>query len=439
MKRIVSLILIICLLTLAAEPIFAETAVDLANEYGYEVDPFYQPQVGTIVADAKTGMIVWSEDATKIWPIASVTKMMVMYLAYEAIGRGELTEDTIFAVPPDVTELSLDGEFSNNYLPTGVEYTVADMINLIIFRSSAGATMFLVHALGYGPGDFVPLMNQTAKDLGMVNTHYENIIGSENWFLGRFAPEGSAPEGNNTSTATDQAILASALVTKHPEILDLSKEAFFELKPGTDLYEAFDTINYSLEGSLYPFEGMDGIKTGSSENSAFNIVVSATRGNTRFVSSILGVGDWYDGEGAYIRSLIANGLMNRAFQNYEYTLVLAKGEHEINGQMITILDDLYDTVAKNWTPSFRLTDGLLEIEAERSFLPGFEAPKVAYTAVKEVVEDQQKPPILPDVSREIEPQVKQSLRTLSLYLGLSLLISLIVGTWLINALRRRRR
>lgn len=447
MKRILLLVLCLAMLTSAITPLsFAQTAIDVATQSGYTIDPFYQPKGGSIVVDTMTGQVLWAEDSQTPWAPASVTKMMVMYLTYEAISRGEIREDTVVTVKPEITELSTFQALSNNYLPTGAEYTVSDLINLILFPSSAGATLFLVDSLGYTHGDFVDLMNQTAKDLGMINTHYYNAIGAANFYLGPFLPEGAPLEEDNSTTVADQAILASNLVTKHPQLLEHSKQAYFVLKQGTELEHHYSTYNYSLSGSFYPLEGMDGIKTGSSDNGAFNVATTAKRGDNRFVCVVFGVGDWSVKESEHMRSLIVNGLLNKAFAEYEYKLVLPKGEHEINGATINVLDDLYDTVPIGSEPSFQLTDNHVLIQADRSYMPGYEPRSVAYEVVQgEVVPEsiESEPvsdaPSAPAPTPPEQDHLKKSILTISLYLGGVLLVLLLVRGWLLRKVRRRRR
>lgn len=445
MKRALILLLSFILLCspLQTGPAFAETAIEVSSRFGYTIDPYYQPKGGSIVADALTGQILWAEDESTPWAPASVTKMMVLYQVYEAISRGEISESTLVTVTPDISELSTFYALSNNFLPIGEQYTIAELINLVVFPSSAGATLFLTHALGLDHAQMVERMNQTALELGMVNTHYYNAIGAQNFYLGPFLPEGMPWEGDNSTTVTDQAILALNLVQKHPELLEHTQYSQYVLKPGTYLEYSYSTYNYSLAGSYYPLPGMDGIKTGSSDTAAFNVATTAKRDNLRLVEVVFGVGDWGNGDSEHFRSQISNALMEQAFTRYEHRLILTKGEHEIDGEKVIVLEDLYDTLPRGEEPSFERVSDHIRVQAERTYLPGFEAPAVAYELVNPPIET----PI--DVVTEEEPNdapsdppasnanLKQRILTISLYLLGAFIVLLVVRSLLVRTIRRR--
>lgn len=447
MKR--SLILGLCLILLVSffsPPVMAETAIDITNAAGHWVDPYYQPKGGSIIASAATGQILWSEDATTRWAPASLTKLMVLYLTYEAIDRGEIQESTVVTVPADITELSTYYALSNNYLPTGSEFTISELIDLLIMPSSAGATMFLIRSLGYEHSDMVKLMNQTASELGMTGTHYDNAIGATNGLLGPFMPPNVAYEGDNHTTATDYAILAAHLVQKHPSVLNHTKLSSFVLKPGTELQQSFTTYNYSLEGASHPFVGMDGLKTGSSDTAAYNFTTTAQRGDTRFVEVVLGVGAWDIKESEVMRSLIGNALLEKAFSEYEYKLALPKGEHTIGTQTVDVKQDLYDIVPIGQEVTFRLVNDQVQLDLDRSYLPGYQAPSVPVELLAGepiVTEDEpevtnpQTPPAPVDTTKEA--RLKKGLLTVGLYLGGIMLLLFGIRFWLLRKVRRRAR
>ncbi|MHC5840056.1 D-alanyl-D-alanine carboxypeptidase, partial [Streptococcus pyogenes] len=82
-------------------------------------------------------------------------------------------------------------------------------------------------------------------------------------------------------TAKDLAILAYHLIKKHPDVLEYTNSTSVSIKSGTPLAETFEAYNYSLPGSKYGIEGVDGLKTGSSPQAGFNSIVTAKRGDTR--------------------------------------------------------------------------------------------------------------------------------------------------------------
>lgn len=453
----VVLCLLVMLSPIMSSPAMADTAIDITNLMGYPVDPAFQPKGGSIVVDAATAQIIWAEDIHKPWAPASLTKLMVLYLAYQAIDRGEFDEQTMVRVTPEISQLSAYTELSNNWMPVDAEYSVSELIDLLIIPSSAAGTMLLVYQMGLTHGEIVDLMNQTAKDLNMKQTHFHNAIGAPNAVLGPFLPEGKPPEGDNQSNAHDFAILSSQLVKEFPRVLNHSSKLTTVVRPGTALEDSFTTFNYSLQGAAYGLEGLDGLKTGSSGPAAYNFTTTAQRGDTRLVEVVLGVGDWFIKESETVRSLIGNSLLEKAFREYEYRLVLPKGEHTINGQTIVTEDDFYDTVPKNQDITFDLQPsnpgpdtGRLIVDLEREYLAGYQAPNVAYQVVTEPEPEPIIPePEMPETSEQsiADPSdppedagntgVKRSIFTLSLYLAALLIPLFLLRTLVLRFLRQR--
>lgn len=431
---------------------WAETAVDIANQMGYSVDPFYQPKGGSIVVDAATGQILWAEDYDTPWVPASLTKLMVLYLAYQAIDRGDFNEQTMVTVTPDISELSTYYSLSNNWMPVDAQYSVAELIDLVIMPSSAAGTMLLIHQMGLTHAQIVEQMNQTAKDLGMKQTHYYNAIGAPNAILGPFLPEGMPLDGDNRSSAYDYAILATHIVKEYPQVLDHTSKLSTVIRPGTPLEDSFTTYNYSLQGGMYGLEGLDGIKTGSSGPAAFNFTTTAQRGDTRLVEVVLGVGDWTMKESEYVRSMIGNSLLEKVFQEYEYRLVLPKGEHQLDGQSILTEEDFYDIVPINQEVEFQLTKpgflqktGSLSVALDRTYLHGYTAPSINYQLISpiqepvETVTEAPQPPQLPqttDLPME-EKQVKRGILTISFYLAALLIPLFIIRALILRRVRNR--
>lgn len=440
MKRLFSALLcaIILLTPLFQTVSFAQSVSELSSEYGYPIDPAYLPKGGTIVADATTGAILWQEDEQILWPTASLAKMMVVYLAYQAMARGDFTEQTEVEVSEDVAYLSSDSELSNNYMPLGSVFTISELLDLTIIPSSASAVLLLANQLGTHQ-EVVWLMNQTARDMGMANTTYVNVVGATNDLLLPYL-EGLTPGADNISTAYDQAIFAAHLVRDYPQVLAHSVQPSFVLKPGTEFEELFESRNLTLPGAYYAFEGMDGLKTGSTNEAAYNLALTAQQGDTRLVAIVQGAGLWEDWESEGYRSIIGHVLMSESFSKYASRVVLPAGEHVIDGRRIITTEDLIDTVGDE-PLSFTLLDERVVRVSDRAYLPGFEAPSVAFEDVTVPVEVDQDIPEAEPVDEPTDPvmqkNIKQSLITLTLYLIGLLLLLLILRASILRAVRRR--
>lgn len=158
------------------------------------------------------------------------------------------------------------------------------------------------------------------------------------------------------------AILAYNFVNHHPEILNYTNKAKVTVKAGTPYEETFETYNYSLPGAKYALKGVDGMKTGSSPNGAFNYIATIKRGDQRMIAVIMGVGDWSDQDGEYYRHPFGNALIEKAYADYEYKKLLSKGEQEIDGQKYKLPEDFYATVKKGTEPKVKVENNVLKAE-----------------------------------------------------------------------------
>jgi D-alanyl-D-alanine carboxypeptidase len=214
-----------------------------------------------IVVDAGNGTVLESVAATARWYPASLTKVMTVYVAFEEIEAGRLTLDeqltvSAHAAAQPATELGLG---------TGQKITVKDAILAIILQSANDAAVALAERIGGSEVTFAAHMTATAKQLGMSRTVFRNASG--------------LPDPAQVTTARDMAVLAKALLENYPQYYH-----FFSTTSFTFDGQTFGTIN----GILSRYEGADGIKTGFTCGSGYNLVASATRDGRRLIGVLLG-------------------------------------------------------------------------------------------------------------------------------------------------------
>jgi D-alanyl-D-alanine carboxypeptidase len=211
--------------------------------------------------DAETGHVLYAEDADSPWYPASLTKMMTAYLAFEAIRDKRASDDTRIFIsqnarvqPP--TKLGLK---------VGADIALKDAITALIMRSANDIAVAIAEGLGGDVPSFVKLMNQKAAQLGMAHTHFIN-------------PNG-LPAEQQVTTARDMALLAQALLRDFPE-----RTPLYALTEATVNKIQIGTHNSLL--SVYP--GGDGIKTGYTCASGYNLAASATRDGHKLIAILLG-------------------------------------------------------------------------------------------------------------------------------------------------------
>lgn len=314
----------------------------ISEAAGQPFSDFYRPK-GSIVIDSDNGQILWSDNADDILPIASLSKLMSAYIVLEEAQKGTFSLEQTVTVSKEIEKIAQIYALSNNKMIEGVEYTVNELLTLMLIPSSNAATVMLSDFIYPNDrGAFVDRMNETAKKLGMENTSYYNASGaSAESFEGLYIPNGYDLKGDNVSTARDISILIYHLMNKHPEILNYTKNPKVIVKAGTPYEESFESYVLALEGGKYGFTGMDGLKTGSSPSAAFGYGATAERNGYRLIEVLLGVGTWEEENGEDIRFPIGNALLDKLFNEYEKKKVLSKGEQTINDRELVLEKDLY--------------------------------------------------------------------------------------------------
>ena len=358
------------------------SSLAVANSKGYSIDQRYSP-AGTIITEIKTGQILWDENSTVEWTPASMSKLMTIALTYDAIKEGKLSINTVVPVKERHARVSANSNLSNNKMQVGASYTVGELMELIAVPSSAAATYMLMDLLAPDIDTFVTMMNNKAKELGMVNTKYVNPIGVLNVLLAQDGPSGD-PYADNYTSARDYACLCTYLVTNYPDLLNHTINANLVSKPGTIYEERFEGHNYSLPGEKYAFPGADGIKTGSARK-GYNYSLTAKQGNTRMIEIVLGVSVWGDSSAESMRHLIGNSILEDAFAKYEYRKVLSAGKYSIKGKIIEVKEDFYDCVPKDYKPKFvcEFKNKKLKLNiSNRQYLNGFAEPSASFELVK---------------------------------------------------------
>ena len=340
----------------------SENLYEITSKYGYDYDENYRP-ASSIVIDAETGQIIHGNNIDVERDPASLTKVMTAYLVFEAIEKGKISLDTKIVATENDRAISTIPDISNNKIVVGVEYPISQLLYLMLYPSSNVATVMLSHAISDSEAQYIEMMNQKAKELGMTNSKFYNASGANiSSFRGLYHPEG-VEDLNNVTTARDLSILAYNLIKKYPNFLNFTKEAAVTTMEGTEVEETFYTLNYMIPGMKYGYFDVDGIKTGSSPTAQLNHLVTGKKGNFRVIEVIMGVGDWWD----YItssnyRSIYGNALLEKAFTEYHEETVLTAGVHEVDGQKIKVDKDIKVLVKGDTKPTYKLVGDEIVLE-----------------------------------------------------------------------------
>lgn len=333
MKKIFGLVCAsLCLLAGGMQVSANDEVVKMAQNLGYEATADIAPK-SAIIVDAETGQVVWGYDTDVQRDPASTTKTMVIYLTMEAIKEGRISMDTEVVATATDQAIAEIYALSNNNIVAGVSYTVRELLYMTFVPSSNVTTLMLAHLIFEGTdAQFIEHMNQTAQNLGMSDTIFHNATGAvAEAFAGYYAPEGYDLSAYNLTTTKDLATLAYHLIQKHPEVLEFTKDRVVTVKEGTPYEETFESYNHSLPEDEMGIAGVDGLKTGSSPSAGYNSIVTAERDGQRYIVVVMGVSQWGDPQGEFVRHYFVNGLLEHAFKTYERREILSAGKHKIDG------------------------------------------------------------------------------------------------------------
>ena len=214
------------------------------------------------VIDARTGEVLHSQNADTPLHPASLTKMMTLYIAFEAIKNGEITLDT----QVKVSAHAASEPPSKLGLKAGQTIALRYLIRAAAVKSANDCATAIGEAIEGSEAAFARRMNRTAKALGMTRTTFKNANG--------------LTESGHLSSARDMTTLGRHLLYDYPQYYNLFK------RRSTDA--GGRTVNNTNRRLLDEYEGADGIKTGYTRAAGFNLVASAQRGNERVIATVFG-------------------------------------------------------------------------------------------------------------------------------------------------------
>lgn len=254
-----------------------------------------------ILLDATTGTVLLDKNADQRMPTSSMSKMLTLYEVFQTLREGRLKLDT--ALPVSERAWRLQG--SKMFVELGGQVKVEDLIRGVAIQSGNDACMVLAEGLAGSEESFAARMNQTAQKLGMTSSHFVNSTG---W-----------PDPGHFSTARDLAKLGVHLIKDFPDYYPLFAETNF----------TYHGINQGNRNPLlYRNMGVDGIKTGHTEDAGYGLTAAAKRGNRRLV-------------------LVVNGLPSMQARADESARLLEWGFHEFSVYALLRAGDQLDR-ARVW-------------------------------------------------------------------------------------------
>lgn len=291
MNRPVAAALALCLVSSVLGPVFGSILdPTLGTALGQTHDT---PARAAMLVDMTSGATLLEKEADLPLPPASMSKLMTLYMAFEALDKGLISLDDEFRT--SARAAAMGG--SKMFIREGGLVSVADLLRGIIVQSGNDAAVALAEALAGTEEAFAERMNERAVDLGLTNSHFANSTG---W-----------PHPDQHMSMRDLVRLSSLLIEQFPQYYPMFAETVF----------TWDGVEQRNRNPLLRLGiGADGLKTGHTEEAGYGLVASAKRGDRRVVLAIAGLGGVGD------RSHEAERLINWAFRAFETRRLYSEGE-----------------------------------------------------------------------------------------------------------------
>lgn len=251
-----------------------------------------------LMLDADTGVVLFEKNADARMSPASMSKLMTVLMAFEALESGAISADEKFFVSDDAWRRGgAASGGSTMFLNARSRVSVMDLLRGVIIQSGNDACITLAEGLAGSEDVFAQMMTERAQDLGMSKSTFTNATG--------------LPDPEHKTTARDLAVLAQHLINNHGNLYRLFSERDF----------TWNKIRQTNRNPLlYANIGADGLKTGHTSESGYGLVASAEQNGRRLVLVVNGLDSKRD------RAREARRLMTYGFRNFQRELLVEAGE-----------------------------------------------------------------------------------------------------------------
>ena len=281
----------------------------------------------SIMIEPTTNTIIFENNKDEQLAPASMTKMMTMLIIMEHIDSGKIKLSDMVTISKNAS--SMGG--SQVFLQENMQVSVEQLLKGIAIASGNDAAVAMAEHIAGSTDEFVKLMNDKVRELGLKNTHFENVHGLDS--------------ENHYSSAYDMSQIARELL-KHKDILNYTSlyEDYLEKPDGTKTW----LVNTNKLVRFYP--GVDGLKTGYTKTALYCLTATAMKNNIRFITVTMGV------DTSEHRSVDTTSMLNYGFVNYKLNTILKKddvlGEIEVKkGKQskgtYSVIEDVTDLIKQN--------------------------------------------------------------------------------------------
>ncbi|MBO0587173.1 D-alanyl-D-alanine carboxypeptidase family protein [Sporosarcina sp. E16_8] len=270
MKKLIFILVII---------ILSVTVVIKNKEKTFEKVDLTIAAKAVILIDADTGKVIYEKNSAEPLPIASMSKLMTQYIVLNAVKSGNLSWGDTYKPSEALHQITGQSAAVKLGMTAGHSYTLQELFTAMTVNSANDAAMALAEMVSGTEDAFVDLMNKQAQSFGLKKTTFFNASGLDGDYIGK------GYEQTNHASARDVSVIAQKLIAKHPEVLDYTKLPSFKAGNGTMLW----STNLMLEGMPQALAGIDGLKTGYTDQAGSCFASTGVFEGRRIISVVMNV------------------------------------------------------------------------------------------------------------------------------------------------------
>lgn len=242
------------------------------------IDPHVNAKA-VLLIEAETGKVLYEKNSKESLPIASMSKLMTQYLVLNAIQNGTLSWESVYEPSDAVQQLMGKAAATKLGMAKGNAYTVKELFTAMTVNSANDAAMALAEMVSGTEEAFADLMNEQARKFKLKETSFYNASGLDGEYIGK------GKEQTNHASARDVATIAKKLLEDHPEVLNFTRLTDFTTGDGVRVW----STNLMLPGMPQAFPGIDGLKTGFTEEAGACFVSTGVFEGKRMITVVMDV------------------------------------------------------------------------------------------------------------------------------------------------------
>ncbi|MEQ9811026.1 D-alanyl-D-alanine carboxypeptidase PBP3 [Streptococcus jiangjianxini] len=298
-------------------------------------DDFDPPAKSAFVFEVNSGKVLYQKNANETTEIASITKLLTIYLVYKEIEHQRLDWNDTVNISDYSYSLAAEGVVSNVPLDKR-QYTVKELVEATLIANANSPAISLAEHISGSEAQFVDKMKKQLRDWGIKDTKLVNASGLNNEQLGHNIYPDSKKTDENMMSASDVAIIANKLLTDFPEVTKMTKQVSADFDNTT-----MHTYNHLLPEAFLARPGVDGLITGTSSKGGASFVATSTENGMRIVTVVLNADDADKDE--FARFKATNEILDYILANYEKKTILKKGQ-TVDSSEVSVRDGKQKTV-----------------------------------------------------------------------------------------------